>query len=270
MIPTLALVGRPNVGKSTLFNRMTGSRDALVADVAGLTRDRRYGRAQLADLTCSLIDTGGLLGDAGDLTPALERQAELAIDEADAVLFLVDAREGLTAGDEEIAARLRRRGQPVILVVNKMDGVNETEALAEFAPLGFSEAVYLSAAHGRGMGALARRVAALFDAAAAGAPGWSTRHDPFHTDISISFSKHCTYTLESTGHFHVEIFFFFRREIDCMGIIYFNDGIKVAGEGIIFVALLYAAKIVLITFQHCFSGHLFNILITLLAFFGFQ
>jgi len=163
MIPTLALVGRPNVGKSTLFNRMTGSREALVADVAGLTRDRRYGRAQFDGLVCALIDTGGLLGDAGDLTPALERQAELAIEEADAVLFLVDARDGLTAGDEEIAARLRRRGQPVILVVNKMDGVSSAEALAEFAPLGFAEAVYLSAAHGRGIGALASEVTALFE-----------------------------------------------------------------------------------------------------------
>ena len=90
--PVLALIGRPNVGKSTLFNRLTRSRDALVADVPGLTRDRRYGRAQIDDRAFTLIDTGGLRGDAGAITPALEAQAELALEEADGVLFLVDAR----------------------------------------------------------------------------------------------------------------------------------------------------------------------------------
>ncbi|MEQ8857775.1 MAG: ribosome biogenesis GTPase Der [Pseudomonadales bacterium] len=161
MLPTLALVGRPNVGKSTLFNRLTRARDALVADVPGLTRDRRYGRASLGALTCTLIDTGGLLGDDGDLTTAMERQAELAMDEADLVLFLVDGRAGLTVADEEIVTRLRRRDRRVLLVVNKMDGVAEDQAVAEFAGLGFEEPAFVSAAHNRGIGALAERLEAL-------------------------------------------------------------------------------------------------------------
>lgn len=151
-LPTLALVGRPNVGKSTLFNRLTRRRDALVADVPGLTRDRRYGRAQIDDLEFTLIDTGGLLGDPGGLTSALEAQADQALEEADGVLFLVDARDGLTALDQDIARRIRRMGKPFILVANKMDGANESEALAEFSALGFESVAYVSAAHGRGVG----------------------------------------------------------------------------------------------------------------------
>jgi GTP-binding protein len=152
--PTLALVGRPNVGKSTLFNRLTRRRDALVAAVPGLTRDRRYGIAELEDATFTLIDTGGLSGDSGDLTTALEAQAFQALDEADGILFLVDARDGLTAADTEIAERIRRSGKPVLLVVNKMDGANEAEAYAEFSLLGFAEVAHVSAAHGRGLGEL--------------------------------------------------------------------------------------------------------------------
>ncbi len=157
-MPTLALVGRPNVGKSTLFNKLAHVRDALVADVPGLTRDRRYGRAELDGLPCTLIDTGGLLGDPGELTAAMEHQAELAMDEADLVLFLVDARAGLTASDQEIASRLRRRNRRVLLVVNKMDGVSEELAMGEFAALGLDEPVYVAAAHGGGMGSLVERV----------------------------------------------------------------------------------------------------------------
>ena len=166
MTPILALVGRPNVGKSTLFNKLTHARDALVADVPGLTRDRRYGRAVLGGVTCTVIDTGGLLGEAGELTAAMERQAELAMDEADAVLFLVDARAGLTAVDEEIATRLRRRNRRVVLVVNKMDGANEDLVAAEFAPLGMDEPVYVAAAHNRGIGTLIERVERELDLAA--------------------------------------------------------------------------------------------------------
>ncbi|MEZ5558315.1 MAG: ribosome biogenesis GTPase Der [Pseudomonadales bacterium] len=166
MALTLALVGRPNVGKSTLFNRLTRGRDALVADQPGLTRDRRYGRAELEEGVCTLIDTGGLLGEDGELTLALERQAELAMDEADAVLFMVDARAGLTPLDQEIADRLRHRERRVVMVVNKIDGANEDAALAEFAALGFEPVVLVSAAHGRGMGAL-REVIAGFMAARA-------------------------------------------------------------------------------------------------------
>ncbi len=153
-LPTLALVGRPNVGKSTLFNRLTRRRDALVADVPGLTRDRRYGRADLDGHAFTLIDTGGLLGEPGDLTRALETQADLALAEADGVLFLVDGRDGLTPSDQEIAVRLRRLGKPVLLVVNKMDGANESDALAEFAALGIADTVFVSAAHGQGMAGL--------------------------------------------------------------------------------------------------------------------
>ncbi len=154
MYPVLALVGRPNVGKSTLFNKLTNRRDALVADVPGLTRDRRYGRATIEGQVCTLVDTGGLFGEAGDLSRALEHQAELAIDEANVVLFLVDGRAGLTAIDQDIATLLRRRGLAVMLVVNKMDGANRDGAMAEFTPLGFAHVAYVSAAHGRGLGAL--------------------------------------------------------------------------------------------------------------------
>jgi GTP-binding protein len=160
MLPTVALVGRPNVGKSTLFNKLTHRRDALVADEPGLTRDRRYGRATIGALTCTLIDTGGLLGDDGALTSAMERQAELAMDEADLVLLLVDGRQGLIAADEEIVARLRRRARRVVLVVNKMDGVSEAQAMADFAMLGFADPVFIAATHNRGLGTLGDRLEA--------------------------------------------------------------------------------------------------------------
>jgi GTPase len=158
--PVLALVGRPNVGKSTLFNRLTARRDALVADVPGLTRDRRYGRALVAGESFTLIDTGGLLGDAGDITSALEQQAFMALEEADGVLFLVDARQGLTPADQDIADRIRRLNKPTLLVVNKTDGVDESRVVSEFAGLGFPDVVHISAAHGRGIADLADWVAA--------------------------------------------------------------------------------------------------------------
>ncbi|MGE0625418.1 MAG: ribosome biogenesis GTPase Der [Pseudomonadales bacterium] len=167
--PTLALVGRPNVGKSTLFNRLTRSRDALVADVPGLTRDRRYGRAEIDGVDFTLIDTGGLLGDPGELTRALEAQADMALEEADGVLFLVDGRDGLTPSDQEIAVRLRRLGKPLLLVVNKMDGASEPEALAEFSALGIADTVFVSAAHGRGMMELRHWI---------GATPWPDRGEP--------------------------------------------------------------------------------------------
>ncbi|MEQ9010945.1 ribosome biogenesis GTPase Der [Algiphilus sp.] len=150
-LPTLALVGRPNVGKSTLFNRLTGTRNALVADYAGLTRDRQYGVAAHADWRFIVVDTGGLMPDDSDPLAALaESQARIAIDEADRVLLLLDARSGITADDRAIADFLRREGKPVIPVVNKLDGVSETAAW-EFHELGLGEPLKISSEHGHGV-----------------------------------------------------------------------------------------------------------------------
>ncbi|MGI9327256.1 MAG: ribosome biogenesis GTPase Der [Pseudomonadales bacterium] len=158
-MPTAVLVGRPNVGKSTLFNRLTGQRQALVADVPGLTRDRRYGR--IADGAATLIDTGGLLGE-DPFVDLLSKQVELALAEADIALWLVDARDGLLPADYEIAALLRRRGIATLLLINKIDGVSEDQAIAEFSELGFAESFLISASQGRGMaGLLEHLLAAL-------------------------------------------------------------------------------------------------------------
>jgi GTP-binding protein len=150
MLPVIALVGRPNVGKSTLFNRLTRSRDALVADLPGLTRDRQYGIGRLGIFPYVVIDTGGLSGQVEGVDPLMEQQVWQAIDEADHVLFLVDARDGCNAGDESIAERLRRTGKPVTLVVNKSEGFDPTVAVSEFYGLA-GEPVAIAAAHGRGV-----------------------------------------------------------------------------------------------------------------------
>ena len=154
----VALVGRPNVGKSTIFNRLCGTRDALVADLPGLTRDRRYGRADLAGRTVTLVDTGGLTHETGSVYEQMSNQAMLAIGEADVAVLVVDAREGLAAGDWEIARDLRKRGKAVVVAVNKIDGV-PAAAVHEFAALGFADCCPVSAAHGRGMVELADAVA---------------------------------------------------------------------------------------------------------------
>lgn len=154
----VALVGRPNVGKSTIFNRLCGNRDALVADLAGLTRDRRYGRAVLAGRTVTLVDTGGLTHEAGGVLEQMSNQATLAIDEAEVAVFVTDARDGLAAGDEDIARDLRKRGKAVVVAVNKVDGV-AAAAVHEFAALGFGDCCPVSAVHGRGMAELAHAVA---------------------------------------------------------------------------------------------------------------
>ncbi len=159
MLPRLALVGRPNVGKSTLFNKLTRRRDALVADVPGLTRDRRYGRATLDDKPCMLIDTGGLFGE-DEFAGVVTEQAEVALDESELVLFIVDARSGLTALDEEIVDHLRRKGCEILLLINKVDGVDSTYAEVEFTRLGLGEGFPISAAHGRGLTSLVAAVAA--------------------------------------------------------------------------------------------------------------
>jgi GTP-binding protein len=163
----IALVGRPNVGKSTLFNRLTGRRDALVADVAGLTRDRRYGSALVAGRRCTLVDTGGLVEETDAVSPLVAQQTALAIEESDLVLFLVDARAGLTTADEEIAVRLRKSGRPIVVVANKIDGTQADAASADFARLGFTDVVAVSAAHGRGLTALDAVLSARLPEAAA-------------------------------------------------------------------------------------------------------
>ena len=160
MLPIVALVGRPNVGKSTLFNHLTRSRDALVADYPGLTRDRRYGFADVHGRTVVVIDTGGLGDEHGELATRAARQAQAAMDEADAVVFVVDHREGLTAADEHIGDRIRVGGKPVIVAVNKSEGIAPELAEAEFHSLGFAATVGIAALHGRRVPALMREVLA--------------------------------------------------------------------------------------------------------------
>ncbi|KTD61680.1 ribosome biogenesis GTPase Der [Legionella spiritensis] len=151
MIPVVVLVGRPNVGKSTLFNRLTKTQDALVADFPGLTRDRQYGQAVFEDKPFIVVDTGGVGVDDAAVDTLMSRQSETAIDEANIVLFLVDGRAGLVGIDESIALRLRKINKPVYLVVNKADGLDEEIAAAEFQSLGFNNIYAISASHGRGI-----------------------------------------------------------------------------------------------------------------------
>jgi GTPase len=160
MLPVIALVGRPNVGKSTLFNVLTRSRDALVADMPGLTRDRHYGVCRLGEREFVVVDTGGLTGDKEGMGALTARQAQLAIEEADRIVFVVDAREGLLAADRNIMAALRRQDKPILLAVNKTDGVDESAAMAEFSTLGFSAPLALASSHGRGVPALVEAIQA--------------------------------------------------------------------------------------------------------------
>ncbi|MDC8013111.1 ribosome biogenesis GTPase Der [Tahibacter soli] len=150
MLPVVALVGRPNVGKSTLFNVLTRTRDALVADQPGLTRDRHYGICRLGDSPFLVVDTGGLSGDDEGIDGLTAKQVELAIAEASIVVFMTDARAGLMALDRDILIDLRKRGKPLIVAVNKTDGLDETTSLADFAALGVATLVPLAASHGRG------------------------------------------------------------------------------------------------------------------------
>ena len=151
MKPVIAIVGRPNVGKSTLFNRLTRSRAALVADFPGLTRDRHYGEGRLGPCGYIVIDTGGFEPlHAEGVARAMAAQAEQAIAESDAVVFVLDAREGLTAQDRRISERLRVAGRPVLLAINKAEGM-PSEAVAEFHELGLGEPRAISAAHGDGV-----------------------------------------------------------------------------------------------------------------------
>lgn len=150
MIPVIVLVGRPNVGKSTLFNRFTRSQDALVADFPGLTRDRQYGQAQFENKPFIVVDTGGVGVEDLAVDALMSKQSQMALDEASLILFLVDGRDGLTGIDETIALRLRKINKPVILVVNKVDGLDEDLVCTEFQRLGFNDIHAISASHGRG------------------------------------------------------------------------------------------------------------------------
>lgn len=158
MVPVVALVGRPNVGKSTLFNRLTRTRDALVADFPGLTRDRKYGRAEVEGREFICIDTGGIDGTEEGVETHMAEQSLLAIEEADVVLFMVDARAGLMPADEGIARHLRTRQKPTFLVANKTDGLDPDQAIGEFYALGLGDITPIAASHGRGVTSLLERV----------------------------------------------------------------------------------------------------------------
>lgn len=151
MLPVIAIVGRPNVGKSTLFNAITRTRDALVADVPGVTRDRQYGIARVGMSPCVVVDTGGLVGHADGIDYLAARQVHQAIEQSHGVFFVLSARDGLTAADQDIAAMLRKTGKPVLLLVNKIDGLDEETATPEFTRLGMGEPLALSAEHRRGI-----------------------------------------------------------------------------------------------------------------------
>ncbi len=158
MLPVIALVGRPNVGKSTLFNRLTRSRDALVADQPGLTRDRQYGVGQVGDRPYVVVDTGGISGDREGVEVLMDRQVRLAMDEADHIFYLVDAREGMAGADEQIAGELRKTGKPVTVVANKGESLHPDVAGIEFHALGMGRPVPVSAAHGGGVKPLMKLV----------------------------------------------------------------------------------------------------------------
>lgn len=155
MKPVIALVGRPNVGKSTLFNRLTKSRDAIVADFAGLTRDRHYGDGRLGDRDFIVVDTGGFEPDSSTgIVKEMAKQTRQAVAEADAVVFVVDVRTGLSGQDQDIARYLRTANKRVLLAVNKAEGMSDSPLLAEFHELGMGESHPISAAHGQGIRSL--------------------------------------------------------------------------------------------------------------------
>jgi len=154
MLPVIALVGRPNVGKSTLFNRFTRTRDALVADLPGLTRDRQYGHATFHEQPFIIIDTGGITGGEVGVDGLMAEQSMQAVKEADITLFIVNAREGLTPTDESFAQQLRSENREIHLVVNKVDGLDQNTVLSDFYAMGFASISAIAAAHGRGVNKL--------------------------------------------------------------------------------------------------------------------
>ncbi len=170
MLPVVAIVGRPNVGKSTLFNGLTRSRRALVADVPGVTIDRHYAVVQHPEHPFIVIDTGGIAPGATGFHELVSRQSRRALEEADLTLLLFDAREGPTPDDHEVAALARREGKPILAVVNKIDGLDRHSALAEFHDLGLGDPIGIAAAHRQGLGRLVDALGALFPPAPAPAP----------------------------------------------------------------------------------------------------
>ena len=149
MSPVVALVGRPNVGKSALFNTLTRSKAALVADFSGLTRDRQYGKVKGSSVV--LIDTGGINKKLSDLSLAIKNQTNLAIDESDILFFIVDVKDGLLPLDEEIADTLRKANKPIYLIINKVDGLTQDNLIVDFDTLGFENSFSVSSAHNRGI-----------------------------------------------------------------------------------------------------------------------
>jgi len=162
VIPVVAIVGRPNVGKSTLFNQLTRSREALVVDLPGVTRDRHYGEGAVGEVPFIVIDTGGLGASETAIDNLMEEQAWLAVQEADIILFLVDGRSGLIAADKEIAKSLRLKEKKIHLVVNKVDGLDSNVAIADFYALGLGEPFPIAASHGRGISTLIEQVLTPF------------------------------------------------------------------------------------------------------------
>jgi GTP-binding protein len=176
MRPIIAIVGRPNVGKSTLFNRLVGHRRSLVRDVPGVTRDRLYGTVAYERWQAAVVDTGGFEPQpTSDLVAGVKNQVLIAIDEADLIIFVVDGRAGITPLDEEIAAVLRRSDRPVILAVNKVDTIGQDQLLGDAYRLGFSPVVPISAEHGRGVAELLEAARDRAPAPDAPAPGPGTR-----------------------------------------------------------------------------------------------
>ncbi|PVX42907.1 GTP-binding protein [Pasteurella langaaensis DSM 22999] len=189
--PVVALVGRPNVGKSTLFNRLTRTRDALVADFPGLTRDRKYGQANISGYDFIVIDTGGIDGTEEGVEEKMAEQSLLAIEEADVVLFLVDARAGLTPADIGIANYLRQRqGKMTVVVANKTDGIDADSHCAEFYQLGLGDIAQIAAAQGRGVTQLMEEVLAPFaehmNDESAVENGENSEQDEWDTDFDFS------------------------------------------------------------------------------------
>jgi GTP-binding protein len=166
MLPVIALVGRPNVGKSTLFNVLTGTRDAIVADVPGLTRDRQYGYGRVGPIPYVVIDTGGLVENPTGIEAQMREQTERAVEEADRVVFLTDARAGLTPQDHYVVRELRRSGKPVTLVLNKAEGLDTDTVSLDFHSLALGEPLAISASHGQGCEDLMEHVLAGLEAPA--------------------------------------------------------------------------------------------------------